>query len=164
MPIWKDASYFDDASPRSVADAQIQDQIGYKMTLMIQKTQMIASLRNNDLEDYPALKTPHVEVQEMNWNIPQSYEVPTTPHTRIHKDHPIEHVIGDVKSSVQTRRMKTSYSEKGFLSDYKRRADSQDIQYKSYLFVSALRKNQKRVSQAHRDPAWVEECRELFSS
>ncbi|GKG04125.1 hypothetical protein Tco_0314512, partial [Tanacetum coccineum] len=24
MPIWKDASYFDDASPRSVADAQIQ--------------------------------------------------------------------------------------------------------------------------------------------
>ncbi|GJX80602.1 putative ribonuclease H-like domain-containing protein [Tanacetum coccineum] len=49
-------------------------------------------------------------------NIPQSYEVPTTPHTRIHKDHPIEHVIGDVQSSVQTRRMKTSYSEKGFLS------------------------------------------------
>ncbi|GKB76815.1 putative ribonuclease H-like domain-containing protein, partial [Tanacetum coccineum] len=28
MPIWKDASYFDDASPRSVADAQIQDQSG----------------------------------------------------------------------------------------------------------------------------------------
>ncbi|GJX94275.1 hypothetical protein Tco_0348861 [Tanacetum coccineum] len=28
MPIWKDASYFDDASPRSVADAQIQDQNG----------------------------------------------------------------------------------------------------------------------------------------
>ncbi|GJX27876.1 putative ribonuclease H-like domain-containing protein, partial [Tanacetum coccineum] len=26
MPIWKDASYFDDVSPRSVADAQIQDQ------------------------------------------------------------------------------------------------------------------------------------------
>ncbi|GKF98850.1 hypothetical protein Tco_0297633, partial [Tanacetum coccineum] len=28
-------------------------------------------------------------------NIPQSYAVPTTPYTRIHKDHPIEHVIGD---------------------------------------------------------------------
>ncbi|GKD37603.1 hypothetical protein Tco_1257810 [Tanacetum coccineum] len=28
MPIWKDASYFDDASLKSVADAQIQDQDG----------------------------------------------------------------------------------------------------------------------------------------
>ncbi|GKF57339.1 hypothetical protein Tco_0170876, partial [Tanacetum coccineum] len=25
MPIWKDASYFGDATPRSVADAQIQE-------------------------------------------------------------------------------------------------------------------------------------------
>ncbi|GJR42243.1 putative ribonuclease H-like domain-containing protein [Tanacetum coccineum] len=58
-----------------------------------------------------------VEDQEVKLgNIPQSYAVPTTPHTRIHKDHPIEHVIGDVQSSVQTRRMTTSYSEQGFLS------------------------------------------------
>ncbi|GJZ81585.1 putative ribonuclease H-like domain-containing protein [Tanacetum coccineum] len=49
-------------------------------------------------------------------NIPPSYAVPTTPYTRIHKDHPIDHVIGDVQSSVQTRRMKTSYSKKGFLN------------------------------------------------
>ncbi|GJR25006.1 putative ribonuclease H-like domain-containing protein [Tanacetum coccineum] len=41
-----------------------------------------------------------VEDQEVELgNIPQSYAVPTTPHTRIHKDHPIEHVIGDVQSS-----------------------------------------------------------------
>ncbi|GJW54428.1 hypothetical protein Tco_0098513 [Tanacetum coccineum] len=33
-------------------------------------------------------------------NIINSYTVPTTPNTRIHKDHPIENVIGDVKSSV----------------------------------------------------------------
>ncbi|GKF12231.1 hypothetical protein Tco_0050157, partial [Tanacetum coccineum] len=65
----------------------------------------------------PASEDSHVEDQEIELgNIPQSYAVPTTPHTRTHKDHPIEHVIGDVQSSVQTRRMKTSYSEKGFLS------------------------------------------------
>ncbi|GJY09873.1 putative ribonuclease H-like domain-containing protein [Tanacetum coccineum] len=34
----------------------------------------------------------------------------------IHKDHPIENVIVDVKSSVQTRRMTKSTSEQGFLS------------------------------------------------
>ncbi|GKE58893.1 putative ribonuclease H-like domain-containing protein, partial [Tanacetum coccineum] len=34
-------------------------------------------------------------------NIPNSYAVPTTPNTRIHKDHPIKNVIGDVKLSPQ---------------------------------------------------------------
>ncbi|GJV86760.1 hypothetical protein Tco_1530698 [Tanacetum coccineum] len=41
---------------------------------------------------------------------------PTTPNTRIHKDHPIKNVIGDVKSSVQTRRMTKPTFEQGFLS------------------------------------------------
>ncbi|GKF30544.1 hypothetical protein Tco_0100342 [Tanacetum coccineum] len=38
-------------------------------------------------------------------NITSSYIVPTTPNTRIHKDHPITNVVGYVKSSIQTRRM-----------------------------------------------------------
>ncbi|GJR04391.1 hypothetical protein Tco_0527375 [Tanacetum coccineum] len=33
-------------------------------------------------------------------NITNSYTVATTPNTRIHKDHPIENVIGDMKTSV----------------------------------------------------------------
>ncbi|GJX34640.1 putative ribonuclease H-like domain-containing protein [Tanacetum coccineum] len=69
-----------------------------------------------------------VEDQEIELgNIPQSYAVPTTPHIRIHKDHPIEHVIGDVQSSVQTRRMKTSYSEQGFLSAIYEGKSHQDL-------------------------------------
>ncbi|GKA61536.1 putative ribonuclease H-like domain-containing protein [Tanacetum coccineum] len=58
------------------------------------------------------LKATHVEFfsnedeLEVNLgNITNFYTVPTTPNTRIHKDHPVENVIGDVKSSVQTRRM-----------------------------------------------------------
>ncbi|GJV33976.1 hypothetical protein Tco_1394376 [Tanacetum coccineum] len=50
-------------------------------------------------------------------NILNFYTVPTTPNTRIHKDHPIKNMIGDVKSSVQTRRMTKPTSEQGFLSD-----------------------------------------------
>ncbi|GJW47725.1 putative ribonuclease H-like domain-containing protein [Tanacetum coccineum] len=46
-------------------------------------------------------------------NITNSYTVSTTPNTRIHKHHPIENVIGDVKSSVQTRRMTKPNSKKG---------------------------------------------------
>ncbi|GJV43930.1 ribonuclease H-like domain-containing protein [Tanacetum coccineum] len=46
-------------------------------------------------------------------NITNSYIVPTTPNTRIHKDHPIENVIGDVKSSVRQENDKPT-SEQGF--------------------------------------------------
>nr|GEU40444.1 cytochrome f, plastidic [Tanacetum cinerariifolium] len=49
-------------------------------------------------------------------NIFNSYVVPTIPHIRIHKDHPIKNVIGEVKSSIQTRRMTKPTSEQGFLS------------------------------------------------
>ncbi|GKC02028.1 hypothetical protein Tco_0993638 [Tanacetum coccineum] len=52
-------------------------------------------------------------------NITNSNIVPTTPNTRIHKDHPIDNVIGEVKSTVQTRRMTKPTSEQGFLSDVK---------------------------------------------
>ncbi|GJV87840.1 retrovirus-related pol polyprotein from transposon TNT 1-94 [Tanacetum coccineum] len=52
-------------------------------------------------------------------NITNSYIVPTTPNTRIHKDHPINNVIGKVQSTVQTRRMLKPTSEQGFLSDIK---------------------------------------------
>ncbi|GKF65984.1 retrovirus-related pol polyprotein from transposon TNT 1-94, partial [Tanacetum coccineum] len=50
-------------------------------------------------------------------NITYSYIVPTIPNTRIHKDHPIDNVIGEVQSIVQTRRMLKPTSEQGFLSD-----------------------------------------------
>ncbi|GJQ96645.1 hypothetical protein Tco_0007784 [Tanacetum coccineum] len=82
-PIWKDVHILMFFSPKSVADAQIQDQDG---------THDDCSLQNN---------------------------FSSTPHTRIYKDHLIDHVIGDVQSSVQTRRMTTSYSELGFLEHHR---------------------------------------------
>ncbi|GJU86469.1 putative ribonuclease H-like domain-containing protein [Tanacetum coccineum] len=108
----------------------------------------------------PASEDSHIEDQEIELgNIPQSYAVPTTPHTRIHKDHPIEHVIGDVKSSVQTRRIKTSYSEQGFLSAIYEGKTHQDLH--TYLFVCFFSQEEpKRVYQALRDPAWVEAMQE----
>ncbi|GJR18564.1 putative ribonuclease H-like domain-containing protein [Tanacetum coccineum] len=50
-------------------------------------------------------------------NITNSYIVLTTPNTRIHKDHLIDNVIGEVQSTVQTRRMSKPTFEQGFLSD-----------------------------------------------
>ncbi|GJR51196.1 putative ribonuclease H-like domain-containing protein [Tanacetum coccineum] len=61
-------------------------------------------------------------------NITNSYIVSTTPNTRIYKDHPIENVIGDVKTSVQTRRMTKPNSEQGFLSAVHRREEGIDYE------------------------------------
>ncbi|GJT37584.1 hypothetical protein Tco_0937449 [Tanacetum coccineum] len=92
-------------------------------------------------------------------NIPQSYAVPTTPHTRIHKAHPIKRVIGDVQSSVQTRRMITSYSEQGFLSAIYEGKTHQDLY--TCLFACFLSQEEpKRVSKALSDPAWLEAMQE----
>ncbi|GJU84209.1 putative ribonuclease H-like domain-containing protein [Tanacetum coccineum] len=153
MPIWKDASYFGDDAPRSVADAPIQDKDRVQdENDATKKSPEDSSLEDNGTADQQVNTTsPEVNtgsrdistaVPEVNTatpedlvgpshasedtqvefqgielgNIPQSYAVPTTPHSRIHKDHPIDHVIGDVQSSVQTRRMTSFYSELGFLS------------------------------------------------
>ncbi|GJV10746.1 putative ribonuclease H-like domain-containing protein [Tanacetum coccineum] len=197
MPIWKDASYFGDASPRTVADAQIEDKDElHDENDATEKSHDDSSLKDNGTADQqvntarpeintgsrevstalpevntatpedlvgpsPASEDTQVEDQEIELgNIPQSYAVPTTPHTRIHKDHPIEHVIGDVQSSVQTRRMKTSYSEQGFLS-----AIYEGKRYIFRIFTCLFacflsQEEPKRVSKALSDPAWVEAMQE----
>ncbi|GKC81098.1 putative ribonuclease H-like domain-containing protein [Tanacetum coccineum] len=48
-------------------------------------------------------------------NITNSFTVPPTPNTRIHKDYPITNVIGYVKSSIQTRGMTKPTSKQVFL-------------------------------------------------
>ncbi|GJS63688.1 putative ribonuclease H-like domain-containing protein [Tanacetum coccineum] len=49
-------------------------------------------------------------------NITTTYLVPSTPNTRIHKDHLLDHVIGDIQSGVLTRRMTKTINEQGFIS------------------------------------------------
>ncbi|GKC41130.1 putative ribonuclease H-like domain-containing protein, partial [Tanacetum coccineum] len=196
MPIWKDASYFGDAAPRSVVDAQIQDKDGLHNEndatekshddsslqdngTVVQQVNtvrpeintgsrevsiVVLEVNNSNLEDLVgpshASEDTQVEDQEIEiGNIPQSYAVPTTPHIRIHKDHPIEHVIGDVQSSVQTRRMTTSYSEQGFLSAIYEGKTHQALH--TCLFACFLSQEEpKRVSKALSDPAWVEAMQE----
>ncbi|GJT43431.1 putative ribonuclease H-like domain-containing protein [Tanacetum coccineum] len=186
MPIWKDASYFDDASLKSVDDAQLQDQDG---------THDDCSFQDDGIDDHqvntaspqvntgsreistaapevntatseglmgpiPTTEDTQVEDQEIELgNISPSYEVSSTPHTRIHKDHPIDHVIGDVQSSVQTRRMTTSYSELGFVGAIYEGKTHQDLN--TCLFACFLSQEEpKRVSKALSDPAWVEAMQE----
>ncbi|GJW33285.1 ribonuclease H-like domain-containing protein [Tanacetum coccineum] len=48
-------------------------------------------------------------------NITNSYTVPITPNTIIHKDHPIDNVIGDVKSSIEPTSIAKALSDSSWV-------------------------------------------------
>ncbi|GJS02301.1 ribonuclease H-like domain-containing protein [Tanacetum coccineum] len=162
MPIWKDASYFEDTSLKSVADAQIQDQDVNTGSGAISTASPEVNTATSEglMGPIPTTEDTQAEDQSIDLgNLSPSYAVSSTPHTRIHKDHPIDHVIGDVQSFVQTRRMTTSYSELGFISAIYEGKTHQDLH--TCLFACFLSQEEpKRVSKALSDPAWVEAMQE----
>ncbi|GJY96907.1 putative ribonuclease H-like domain-containing protein [Tanacetum coccineum] len=88
-------------------------------------------------------------------NITTTYLVPFTPNTRIHKDHSLDHVIGDVKSSVQIRRMTKTTNEQGFISAVYEGKTHKDLH--TCLFACFLSQEEpKRIAKALSDSAWVE--------
>ncbi|GKF92659.1 hypothetical protein Tco_0279378, partial [Tanacetum coccineum] len=111
MPIWKDTSYFD--SPTKDAD-NVNTSSPDVNTGSLKLNVVGPSLNTASPNEEDSTK----EEQEVDLgNITNSYIVPTTPNTRIHKDYPFNNVISEVKSTVQTRRMSKPTSEQGFLSD-----------------------------------------------
>ncbi|GJT16003.1 ribonuclease H-like domain-containing protein [Tanacetum coccineum] len=54
---------------------------------------------------------------EANMNLDTTIQVSPTPTTRIHKDHPLDQVIGDLQSATQTRKMSKNLTGKLGLSE-----------------------------------------------
>ncbi|GJX78045.1 putative ribonuclease H-like domain-containing protein [Tanacetum coccineum] len=75
--------------------------------------------------------------------------------TRVHKDHPIEQIIGDLNSAPQTRRMTKSVTEHVMFSSLQQRTNHKD--FKNCLFACFLSQEEtKKVIQALKDPSWIE--------
>ncbi|GJX33709.1 putative ribonuclease H-like domain-containing protein [Tanacetum coccineum] len=88
-------------------------------------------------------------------NITTTYLVPSTPNTRIHKDHSLDHVIGDIQSGVLTRRMTKTSNEQGFISAVYKGKTHEDLH--TCLFACFLSQVEpKKVIQALTDPSWIE--------
>ncbi|GJR34205.1 putative ribonuclease H-like domain-containing protein [Tanacetum coccineum] len=88
-------------------------------------------------------------------HITTTYPVSSTPNTRIHKAHSLDHVIRDVHSSVQTRRMTKTTNEQGFISAVYKEKTHEDLQ--NCLFGCFLSQVEpKKVIQALTDPSWIE--------
>ncbi|GKA71450.1 putative ribonuclease H-like domain-containing protein, partial [Tanacetum coccineum] len=96
MPLWKDGSLFNSSSknasndePQPSSDAEKNDHDGVSKESETDNHEMP---KNNPQEVNTA--EPKVDTS----NITTTYPVPSTPNTRIHKDHSLDHVIGDVQS------------------------------------------------------------------
>ncbi|GKF99669.1 hypothetical protein Tco_0301360, partial [Tanacetum coccineum] len=105
MPLWKDGSLFDSSLKNASND----------------EPQPSSDARKKNDEDNARLEATHAdffydETEVDISKISTTYPVPSTLNTRIHKDHLLDHVIGDVQSGVQTKRMIKNTNEQGFIS------------------------------------------------
>ncbi|GJS61555.1 putative ribonuclease H-like domain-containing protein [Tanacetum coccineum] len=92
-------------------------------------------------------------------NLTTSYQVPTTPNTRIHRDHSLDHVIVDIQSGVQTRGMTKKTNKHGFISVVYEEKTHEDLH--TCLFAYFLSQEEpKRITKALSDLAWVEAMQE----
>ncbi|GJS05237.1 putative ribonuclease H-like domain-containing protein [Tanacetum coccineum] len=93
-------------------------------------------------------------VADMN-NLDTTIQVSPIPTTRIHKDHPLDQVIGDLQSATQTRKMSNNLEEHGFVSTIQQRTNHKDLQ--NCLFACFLSQEEpKKVIHALKDPRWIE--------
>ncbi|GKC71481.1 putative ribonuclease H-like domain-containing protein, partial [Tanacetum coccineum] len=95
---------------------------------------------------------------DMN-NLDTTIQVSPNPTTRIHKDHPLDQVIGDLQSAIQTRKMSKNLEEHGFVSTIQQRTNHKDLQ--NCLFACFLSQEEpKKVIHALKDPSWIEAMQE----
>ncbi|GJY58416.1 putative ribonuclease H-like domain-containing protein, partial [Tanacetum coccineum] len=151
----------DNGEPKTADDAQKQDEdvntaspdvnIGSPELNVVGPSVSTASPNEEDITE----EEPEVDLG----NITNSYIVPTTPNTRIHKDHPIDNVIGEVQSTVQTRRMLKPTFEQGFLSDvYEQKTHDTLNTYLYAYFLSQI--ELASIAKALSDSSWVEAMQE----
>ncbi|GJT98644.1 putative ribonuclease H-like domain-containing protein [Tanacetum coccineum] len=99
-----------------------------------------------DAEDVGA----EADINNLNTFMPVS-PIPTT---RIHKDHPVEQIIGGLNSAPQTRRMTKNLKEHGLFSSVQQRTKHKDFQ--NCLFACFLSQEEpKKIIHALKDPRWI---------
>ncbi|GKC13799.1 putative ribonuclease H-like domain-containing protein [Tanacetum coccineum] len=91
---------------------------------------------------------------DMN-NLDAFMPISPIPTTRIHKDHLVEQIIGDLHLAPQTRRMTKNLEEHGLFSSVQQRINHKDFQNCLFAFFLS-QKEPKKVIYALKDPSWIE--------
>nr|GEY11088.1 putative reverse transcriptase, RNA-dependent DNA polymerase [Tanacetum cinerariifolium] len=148
MPLWKDGSLFDFSSknasndelkPSSDAGKKDDNGVSKENRIGDQEKPSINTVSLNVNTDRASINTasPNVNTDGLSINtastndnaevdlsnISTTYLVPSTPNTRIHKDHSLDHVIGDVQSG-RTQEGNPSSKRSKLDRSYSRRASA----------------------------------------
>ncbi|GKF30575.1 hypothetical protein Tco_0100373 [Tanacetum coccineum] len=128
----------------SMKDSAVDENIVYGCADDLNMPNLEEIVYSDDDEDVGA----EADMTNSDTHIPVS-PIPTT---RIHKDHLIKQIIGDIHLAPQTRRMTKRVTDHGmFSSVQQRRTNNKDFQ--NCLFACFLPKN---MIQALTDPSWIE--------
>ncbi|GKC61921.1 putative ribonuclease H-like domain-containing protein [Tanacetum coccineum] len=117
MPLWKDGSLFNSSSknasddePQPSSDAGKNDAKGVHKESGIDDQERPKNSTQDVNTDGPSFTAARLEATHVDFfgdetevdmsNITTTYQVPSTPNTRIHKDHSLDHVISDVQFTV----------------------------------------------------------------
>ncbi|GJX35773.1 putative reverse transcriptase, RNA-dependent DNA polymerase [Tanacetum coccineum] len=95
-------------------------------------------------------------------NLETTMNVSSIPTTRIHKDHPIKQIIGDLHSALLTRRTsQQNLKELALVSYIKKQRRTNHKDYQNCLFTCFLSQTEpKKVIQALTDTSWIEAIQE----
>nr|GEU45534.1 hypothetical protein [Tanacetum cinerariifolium] len=128
----------------------------YGKSLFIDASQLLGDLDMPELEDITYFDDEDaVGAEAVFNNLETSIIVSPIPTTRVHKDHPVSQIIGDMSLTTQTRSMIRVVKDQGGLSQMF------DNDFHTCMFACfLLQEEPKRVHQALKDLSWIEAMQE----
>ncbi|GJW40098.1 putative ribonuclease H-like domain-containing protein [Tanacetum coccineum] len=142
----------------NVASTNEVNAVGGKTSIELPDDPNMPALEDYIIFDFTRNDEDNGVVADMN-NLDTTIQVSPIPTTRIHKDHPLDQVIGDLQSATQTRNMSKNLKEHGFVSTIQQRTNHKDLQ--NCLFACFLSQEEpKKVIHALKDPSWIEAMQE----
>ncbi|GJY03919.1 putative ribonuclease H-like domain-containing protein [Tanacetum coccineum] len=146
------------SSTVNVVDTNKVNAVGGKTSIKLPFDPNMSALEDDSIFDFSRDDEDDGAVADMN-NLDTTIQVSPILTTRIHKDHPLDQVIGDFQSATQTRKMSKNLEEHGFVSTIQQRTNHKDLQ--NCLFACFLSQEEpKKVIHALKDPSWIEAMQE----
>ncbi|GKE08778.1 retrovirus-related pol polyprotein from transposon TNT 1-94 [Tanacetum coccineum] len=117
--------------------------VGGKTSIELPFDPNMPALDNYSIFDFSSNDKDDGAEADMN-NLDITIQVSPNLTVRIHKDHPLDQMIGDLQSATQTRNMSKNLEEHGFVSTIQQRTNHKDLQT-ACLLAFYHRKNLKRL-------------------
>ncbi|GJW87851.1 putative ribonuclease H-like domain-containing protein [Tanacetum coccineum] len=125
----------------NVANTNEVNVVGEKTSIELPVDPNMPALEDYSIFDFTIDDEDDGVVADMN-NLDTTIQFNPNPTTRIHNDHPLDQVIGDLQSATQTRRMSNNLEEHGFVSTIQQRTNHKDLQ--NCLFACFLSQDEHK--------------------